>query len=164
VLPDPHDRLLLIERETAKLLIQAPHLFGPDRDGLSMDDFTHPAYAAVFTAVEKAAATEAPADGPGEWVHTVSAACEADPIRSLVAALAVERMPVSGEPTVRYATASSAKLQLLTCMRQIAALKSKLQRTNPVEHGTAHRRMFAELLALETRRQELQARTLGTID
>jgi DNA primase len=162
--PDPHDRLLLIERETAKLLIQAPHLFGPDRDGLSGEDFTHPAYAAVFTAIEKAAATEAPADGPGEWVHAVSAACEADPTRSLVAALAVERIPVSGEPTVRYATASSAKLQLLTCMRQIAELKSKLQRTNPVEHGTAHRRMFAELLALETRRQELQARTLGSID
>ncbi len=164
VLPDPHDRLLLIERETAKLLIQAPHLFGPDRDGLGMDDFTHPAYAAVFTSIEKAAATEAPADGPGEWVHAVSAASESDPIRSLVAALAVERIPVSGEPSVRYATASSAKLQLLTCMRQIAELKSRLQRTNPVEHGTAHRRMFAELLALETRRQELQARTLGTID
>jgi DNA primase len=131
---------------------------------LSREDFTHPAYAAVFTAIEKAAATEAPADGPGEWVHAVSAACEADPTRSLVAALAVERIPVSGEPTVRYATASSAKLQLLTCMRQIAELQSKLQRTNPVEHGTAHRRMFAELLALETRRQELQARTLGSID
>ncbi len=162
--PDPTDRLLLIERETAKLLVQAPHLFGPERDGLTVDDFTHPAYAAVFTAIEKAATTESPADGPGEWVHAVSIAAESDPVRSLVAALAVERLPVSGEPTVRYVTAWSAKLRLLTCMRQIADLKSKLQRTNPIEHGTAHRRMFSELLALETRRQELQARTLGTVD
>ncbi len=161
VLPDPHDRLLTIERETAKLLVQAPHLFGPDRDGLSTADFTHPAYAAVFTAVEKAAAAEA---ADSEWVHAVSAACESDPIRSLVAALAVERIPVSGEPAVRDAIAYSSKLQLLTVMRKIAELKSKLQRTNPVEHPTAHRRMFSELLALEPRRQELQARTLGTID
>jgi DNA primase len=162
-LPDPEDRLLVIERSTAKFLIQAPHLFGPDRDGLSGSDFTHPAYAAIFTAVEKAAATESGSDGSGEWVHAVSDACESDPVRSLVAALAVEQIPVHGEPTVRDAVAYSAKLQLLSVMREIADLKSKLQRTNPVEHGTAHRRMFAELLALETRRQALQARTLGTI-
>jgi DNA primase len=159
VLPDPGDRLLVIERETAKLLVQAPHLFGPDRDGLAVSDFTHPAYAAVFTAVEKAAAEDCP-----DWAHAVSQACESEPIRSLVAALAVERIPVSGEPTVRDAVAYSAKLQLLTVMREIADLKSKLQRTNPVEHGTAHRRMFAELLALETRRQALQARSLGATD
>jgi DNA primase len=162
VLPDPHDRLLVTERETLKLLVQAPHLLGPERDGLSATDFTHPAYAGVFTAIEKAAAQES--GESGEWVHAISAACESDPIRSLVAALAVERIPTSGEPAVRDAVAYSAKLQLLTVMRQIAELKSKLQRTNPVEHPTAHRRMFAELLALEPRRQELQALTLGTID
>jgi len=162
VLPDPHDRLLGIERETAKLLVQAPHLFGPDRDGLGTADFTHPAYAAVFTAVEKAAAEES--TDSTEWVHAVSAACESDQIRSLIAALAVERIPVSGEPAVRDAIAYSAKLQWLTVMRQIGELKSRLQRTNPLEQPTAHRRMFTELLALEPRRQELQARTLGTIE
>ena len=55
VLPDPHDRLLATERATAKLLIQVPGLFRPGWDGLTSTDFTHPAYAAVFTAVEKAA-------------------------------------------------------------------------------------------------------------
>ncbi|HET9647483.1 MAG TPA: DNA primase, partial [Microlunatus sp.] len=150
--------------ETAKLLIQAPHLFSPDRNGLGVADFTHPAYAAVFVAIEKAAADESAPVGPGEWVHAVSAACESDAIRPLVAALAVERVPVSGEPSVRDAVAYSSKLQLLTVMRQIADLKSKLQRTNPVEHGTAHRRMFSELLILEKRRQELQIRSIGALD
>jgi DNA primase len=40
------------------LLVQTPQLFDPGWDGLSLGDFTHPAYAAVFTSVEKAA-TEA---------------------------------------------------------------------------------------------------------
>ena len=35
-----------------------------------------------------------------EWVHRVSEACEADEIRSLVASLAVEPLPVHGEVTV----------------------------------------------------------------
>ena len=42
------------ERQTAKLLIQNPNLFPDAWDGLTTADFTHPAYAAVFTAVEKA--------------------------------------------------------------------------------------------------------------
>lgn len=159
-LPDPHDRGLVIERESAKLLVQVPQLFGPAWDGLGVADFTHPAYAAVFTAAEKAATSTAPAGGM-DWVHTVAEAAESEPVRFLVAGLAVEPLLVTDEPTARYAQAYAAKLQLLTVMRQIADLKSKLQRTNPVEAPTTHRRMFAELLALETRRKELQARSLG---
>ena len=55
-LPRPNDRLLATERQTAKLLIQNPELFGPDWDGLTVGDFTHPAYAAVFTAVQTGSA------------------------------------------------------------------------------------------------------------
>ena len=74
-LPDPHDRMLATERETAKLLVQAPGLFRAHWDGLSASDFTHPAYAAVFASAERAAATE----DAGDWVHRVSAATEHDP-------------------------------------------------------------------------------------
>ncbi len=35
-LPRPNDRLLATERQTAKLLIQNPELFGPDWDGLTV--------------------------------------------------------------------------------------------------------------------------------
>jgi DNA primase len=163
-LPGPHDRLLTIERETAKMLVQAPHLFGPDWDDLSVAEFTHPAYAALFTAVEKADAGEALSEAAGEWVHQIVEQCEEEHIRSLVAALAVEPLLVTDEPTVRYAIANSSKLRLLTVMREIAELKSKLQRTNPVEAAAAHKRMFAELLRLETRRKELQVRSLGAQD
>jgi len=160
VLPDPHDRLLATERATAKLLVQAPGLFRPGWDGLSSTDFTHPAYAAVFTAVEKAAAE----DGGGDWVHRMTAAAEHEQLRSLIVSLAVEPLPVQGEVTSRVVTAYTAGLQLLTVMRAIGDLKSRLQRTNPVEAQQKYNQMFSELVVLEARRKQLQARSLGALD
>jgi DNA primase len=160
VLPDPHDRLLATERSTAKLLIQVPGLFRPGWDGLTSSDFTHPAYAAVFTAVEKAAAE----DGSEDWVHRLTAAAEHEQLRSLIVSLAVEPLPVQGEVTPRFVVANSAGLQLLTVMRAIADLKSRLQRTNPVEAQQKYNQMFSELVVLEARRKQLQARSLGALD
>ncbi|MFL6025985.1 MAG: DNA primase [Friedmanniella sp.] len=160
VLPDPHDRLLATERATAKLLIQVPDLFRPGWDGLTSADFTHPAYAAVFTAVEKAAAE----DGAEDWVHRLTAAAEHEQLRSFIVSLAVEPLPVQGEVTPRFVVANSAGLQLLTVMRAIADLKSRLQRTNPVEAQQKYNQMFSELVVLEARRKQLQARSLGALD
>jgi DNA primase len=159
-LPDPTDRMLATERETAKLLVQAPQLFRPGWDGLSVDDFTHPAYAAVFTSVEKAHAQQ----GGGTWVHRVAAAAESERVRALIASLAVEPLPVQGEVEQRFVVAHSSGLQLLTVMRRIADLKSKLQRTNPVETPTKYNAMFSELVVLEARRKELLNRSLGASD
>ena len=166
LLPSPNDRMLITERQTAKLLIQNPNLFPEPWDGLTTADFTHPAYAEVFTAVEKAAVELGGAGlTPGtEWVHRVSEACEADEIRSLVASLAVEPLPVHGQVTVRYVIATSAALQLLSVMRTIAALKSKLQRTNPVEEQHKYNQMFSELVVLEARRKALHTRSIGAED
>jgi len=166
LLPSPHDRLLATERQTAKLLIQNPNLFPEAWDGLTTADFTHPAYAAVFAAVEKAGAE---LGGIGvtantEWVHRVSEACDADEIRSLVASLAVEPLPVHGDVTERFLIAHSAGLQLLTVMRTIAALKSRLQRTNPVEAQHKYNQMFSELVVLEARRKSLHTRSIGADD
>ena len=54
-----------------------------------------------------------------------------------------------------------ARLRLATVTRSITALKSKLQRTNPVEDQTTYNRMFARLLELESRRRTLQAAAIG---
>ena len=74
-----------------------------------------------------------------------------DQVRSLVAALAVEPLALTGAADSRYVVANSAKLQLLTAMRAVGQLKSKLQRTNPVEHPTKYNQMFSELVVLEAR-------------
>jgi DNA primase len=166
LLPSPTDRLLTTERQTAKLLIQNPNLFPEAWDGLTTADFTHPAYGAVFAAVDKAGAE---LGGVGvtantEWVHRVSEACDSDEIRSLVASLAVEPLPVHGEVTERFLIAHSSGLQLLTVMRAIAALKSRLQRTNPVESQHKYNQMFSELVVLEARRKALHTRSIGAED
>ena len=41
-------------------------------------------------------------------------------------------------------------------MRRIADLKSRLQRTNPVEHQADYNKMFGELVALEQHRRTLR--------
>ncbi len=159
-LPNPADRLLATERETCKLLLQAPQEFEPGWDGLARSDFTHPGYAAVFTSVEKAAAEDTGED----WVRRVAQSADADHIRSLIVSLAVEPLLVNGEVTRRFVVAHSARLQLLTVMREIADLKSRLQRTNPVEAEKKYNQMFSELVVLEARRQRLQSRSLGAED
>jgi DNA primase len=166
LLPNPNDRLLTTERQTAKLLIQNPDLFPAGWDGLTTTDFTHRAYAAVFAAVEKAAVElgGATVTADTEWVHRVSEACDSDEIRSLVASLAVEALPVHGQVTARYVIANSAALQLLTIIRSIAALKSRLQRTNPVEEQHKYNQMFSELVVLEARRKALHTRSIGAED
>jgi DNA primase len=167
-MPHPRDRLLATERETAKLMIQNPELFPPEWDGLGTEDFTHPAYAAVFTAVEKAAAEGLPGAGTGsgsaDWVHRISEASPSEEIRSLVAALAVEPPPIRGEMTSRFVVANTAKLQLLTVLRRIAQLKSRLQRTNPVEARQKYNQMFSELVLLEAKGKELHTRSIGAAD
>ena len=49
-------------------------------------------------------------------------------------------------------------------LRRIADLKSKLQRTNPVEEATEYNRMFGELVALESHRRTLRERAIGASD
>ena len=46
-------------------------------------------------------------------------------------------------------------------MRAIAALKSRLQRTNPVEEQHKYNQMFSELVVLEARRKALHTRSIG---
>ena len=71
----------------------------------------------------------------------------------LIAALATE--PLLRPASPGYAGEYVAKLRLLSVSRSIASLKSKLQRTNPVDDQANYNRMFAGLLELEKQRREL---------
>ncbi|WP_026926022.1 DNA primase [Granulicoccus phenolivorans] len=153
-LPDPDDRELEVERDTLKLLLQRPQLFGADWE-ISAEDFTHPGYRALYAATEQAR------DAEGDWTQRVLAICGHGLLGQLAMELSVE--PLLHEPDAAYVDAYRAKLQLLTCVRRIGDLKSKLQRTNPVENQSDYNRQFGELLSLERTRKQLQARSLGGI-
>jgi DNA primase len=92
-------------------------------------------------------------DGPDQRDEAGGAAVQA------VNALAVE--PLLREPDPAYALQHVLRLQELTTLRRIAQLKSKLQRTNPVEEPTGYNRMFGELVALESHRRGLRERAIG---
>jgi DNA primase len=162
VLPDPRDPRLSLERETLKIVVQQPELAAPAAADLGDNDFTHPAYLAVWQAV---AALGGPAAAPaGEvWVDKVRSLVterSVPAVLQVLNALAVEPPPAAHLDEA-YATACCYRLQEVTAMRRIAELKSRLQRTNPVEQATDYNRMFGELVALEGHRRTLRERGIG---
>jgi DNA primase len=86
---------------------------------------------------------------------------EDGPVAHALGALAVEPVLSAKEPDRGYVNAHVYRLQELTTMRRIADLKSRLQRTNPVEHATDYNRMFGELVALEQHRRTLREKAIG---
>ncbi len=151
--PDPRDRRLEAERGTLRLLLRAPETFTGILDELQPDDFVHPAYRALFEKIR-----DVP-DRTGDWAQQLIAA-DVDPvIEQLVVTLAVE--PVLRDPTPAYAAEYVAGVRLQSISRQIDSLKSRLQRTNPVEEPAAHQKMFATLIDLESRRKRLLAMATG---
>lgn len=75
---------------------------------------------------------------------------------SAISALAVEPLLTPKEPDAAYVNHHMVRLLELTAARRIEAVKSRLQRTNPVEDPDSYNRMFGELAALEQHRRGLR--------
>ncbi|TDW23745.1 DNA primase [Kribbella kalugense] len=159
-IPSPRDQRFVIEWDALKIAMQHPSLVGVAFDELDDHDFTHPWLAAIRAAMAKAGGPSAAA--PGEaWVVAVRDAIGNDPAAAVVGALAVDPLRLGREPDEPYALALLARLQELTCARRIQDLKSKLQRTNPIERADEYNRMFGELIALEAYKAELRIRAIS---
>jgi DNA primase len=159
-LPSPRDQRFTIEWDVLKVAMQHPSLVGAAFDELDDQDFTHPWLAAVRAAMAKAGGPVTAA--PGEaWVVAVRDAMGNDPAAAVVSALAVDPLRLGRDPDETYARALLARLQELTCLRRIADLKSKLQRTNPIDRTDDYNRMFGELIALERYRAELREKAIS---
>nr|MBA2768631.1 DNA primase [Sporichthyaceae bacterium] len=102
------------------------------------------------------------AGGP-TWVEKVDDAAADDSVRRLARELAVEPLASSDTALARYATEVLARLEELATTRRITALKSRLQRINPVEQVSDYNRLFGELVALEAHRRGLRERAIGTL-
>jgi DNA primase len=158
-LPDLRDPRFSLERETLKLVVQHPEAVGRMAKDVDGHDFTHPTYRAVWEAVT---AFGGPASAPsGEvWVAKLRDSLPDAAAVQALSALAVEPL-MTNDPGAAYVAAHVFRLQELTAMRRIAELKSKLQRTNPVEHPVDYNRMFGELVALEQHRRTLREKAIG---
>ena len=159
-LPDLRDPRFSLERETLKLVVQHPLVVGRAAKDVDADDFTHPTYRGVWEAVS---ACGGPSAAPGNdvWVAKLQENVAEPAVAQALNALAVEPLLSMKEPNDAYVAAHVYRLQEVTVMRRIADVKSKLQRTNPVEHATEYNRMFGELVALEQHRRNLRERAIG---
>ncbi|CAN5343830.1 DNA primase [soil metagenome] len=159
-LPDLRDPRFSIERETLKLVIQAPMAIGRTTADIGANDFTHPTFRGVWDLVAAAGGTIAGVDDDG-WAGKLRQATDDPAVSSAISALAVE--PLMKEPDADYVGKYVFKLLELTAQRRIADLKSRLQRTNPVDHPAEYNKMFGELAALEQHRRTLRDRMAGPL-
>lgn len=159
-LPDLRDPRFAIERETLKLVVQHPQAVGRTIDDVDADDFTHPLYRGVWEAVDAAGGPAASTSDAG-WTARLRARTKDDLVARVLGELAVEPLIGGAAPEPTYVTAHVLRLQELTTSRRIAEVKSRLQRTNPVEEQADYNRLFGELVALEQHRRTLRERAVG---
>lgn len=161
VVPDPRDGRFSIERETLKLVLQHPITIGRTTAEITADDFTHPTYAAVWTAIATAGGLAAGSADP-VWATTVRSKATDEVIASTITALTVEPLPTAKEPDASYVASHVFRLLELTVQRRIADVKSKLQRTDPAAQPEEYQRLFARLASFEQHRRTLRDHILGT--
>ncbi|MGH3911606.1 MAG: DNA primase [Pseudonocardiaceae bacterium] len=158
--PLPDDPQLRAQREVLKAVLQEPAMTGPVYDTLPAEAFTHPAYAEVHRAVLAAGGTGTGLSGT-EWIEAVAEQCP--PHRSLLTELAVEtlRANTSEEHDAHYVGSLLAHLQATVVGRQVAEIKSRLQRISPLEDPESYHHLFGDLVALEQYYRALREQAMG---
>lgn len=162
--PRPNDPVLLPQRQTLAAALQYPAYAGPVFDSLEPEAFTHPVYVDLRAAIAEAGGTAAGLGG-AEWVTAVADNTEDLTMRALVSELAAEPLPVKSASDIpRFVTGVLARTQEAWVGRQVAQLKSKLQRISSTEKPEEYMNLFGDLVALEQYRKSLIAQAMGTSD
>jgi DNA primase len=160
VRPDPRDPTLWPQREALKSALQYPALAGPVFDALTVESFTHPGYAVVRAAIDAAGGTSTGVTG-AQWIDAVRRQTTSELTAGLINELGVEAVQVDDEKLPRYIAGVLARLQEVWMGRQIAEVKSKLQRMSPIEQGDEYHALFGDLVAMEAYRRSLLEQASG---
>ncbi len=158
--PDPRDPTLWPQREALKSALQYPALAGPVFDALTVESFTHPGYAAVRAAIDAAGGMSTGPNG-AQWIEAVRQQTASALTAGLINELGVEAIQVDDEKLPRYIGGVLARLQEVWMGRQIAEVKSKLQRMSPIEQGDEYHALFGDLVAMEAYRRSLLEQASG---
>ncbi|OBK26537.1 DNA primase [Mycobacterium asiaticum] len=158
--PDPRDPTLWPQREALKSALQFPALAGPVFDTLTVESFTHAGYAAVRAAIEAAGGTSIGVSG-AQWLDLVRQQTNSALTAGLITELGVEAIRAEDEQLPRYISGVLARLQEVWMGRQIAEVKSKLQRMSPIEQGDEYHALFGDLVAMEAYRRSLLQQASG---
>jgi DNA primase len=161
---DAGDPVTQLEREALKLAVQRPALCGPAFDALDLTCFTVPVHAAVLGVITGCGGAASAADGR-LWAQRLREGAPDDRVRGFVTSLAVDPLHTpraDGEADARYADAILARVEELSVSREIAVVKSRLQRMSPAAEA-GYNRLFGDLVALEQRRKVLADRGSGAL-
>ncbi|AXT84589.1 DNA primase [Aeromicrobium sp. A1-2] len=146
------------EREALKAIVQHPHLAGWYADDIGDNDFTHPVSKQLWTHIQS---MPWPTGPDSNWLPRLSDTIEDLDVKRVLSIAAVEPMRARENNTEAVVKSIIVRLQMMTCGRKLADLKSKLQRTNPIDQAEIYNRMFGELIALEQQFRLLRDRSLG---
>ncbi|MFE9580146.1 DNA primase [Nocardia sp. NPDC006044] len=162
--PNPNDPTLMPQRQVLAAALQYPAMAGAVFDSLEADAFTHPAYAAVRLLIAEVGGTAAGLGG-AEWVNAIADRTDDLTMRALLSELANEPLPVKNAADIpRFVAGVLARTQEAWVGRQIAELKSKLQRVSSTEEPEAYMALFGDLVALEQYRKSLLTQAMGNHD
>jgi DNA primase len=149
-----------VEREVLKVALQLPAIAGPEFDALPAEAFLLPNHRALRSAIADAGGVRAGRSGP-DWVEAVASELPDERLRTGINALAVEPLRTGPTAVDRYAELVLVRLQEIVTGRDVGALKSRLQRINPLDQPEEHARLFGELISLEAHRRVLRDRAIG---
>jgi DNA primase len=162
-IPPRDDPRLHRQREALKAALQVPAIAGPGYDELPEQAFTHPSYVQVHRAIQAAGGVCGGREGP-VWLDAVVTECPKE-VSGLVSELAVEplELPQKNIEEARYVASIVSGVRLAMVDEQIAEIKSRLQRTNPVDEADVYLELFGDLVPLEQYRIALREKAMGAV-
>ncbi|MGV0328970.1 DNA primase [Corynebacterium guaraldiae] len=163
-IPGPREPHLWPQREALKLALQFPQIAGSYFDGITEDAYSNEAYRTIRRAISTLGGVTAGAEQPGvEWLAGVAGEMPDLMARNFVSELAVEpiKLGETGNPDTdleAYADSVLSRLQEARVGDQVAQLKAQLGRMRPSDDEESYNSLFADLVALEQARRELNDR------
>ncbi|WP_448855665.1 DNA primase [Corynebacterium camporealensis] len=157
--PSPKETHLWPQREALKLALQYPDVVGSYFDGIPEDAYSNDAYRHVRKAISAVGGAAQGAQlASVDWIAAVTGEMLDLTGRNFVSELAVEPiLPTDLTPDV-YADSVLSRLQETRVGDQIAQLKAQLGRMRPSDDESSYNSLFADLVALEQARRELNDR------
>ena len=146
--PDQASPTITLEREALKIILQQPAVSTLWSD-VEARDFSDPLYEAIRTLIGGGL------QNPAQLIEN-----QDEVIQGLLRELLVEPIQ-TGEINQRYAESVFARLREVSLTRQVAEIKSKLQRIDPEEEQ--YMGIFGGLVALEAKRRALHDLGLGEL-
>ena len=147
------DPVLMLEREVLKVKLQVPELISGWAD-IESNAFSYEPYAALRAQIDSVSDAD---------ITTLLTRTEDAALQGIITELTVEPIRSDGEVSERYAQALTARLREVALSRQIAEVKSTLQRLNPVEEEVKYNEIFTELMTLETKKRAQKDVAMGEI-